>query len=64
MHAMPAHDLTVASDAQLQRHDLMVELYRLDQATVAARRQNRIDDIARIDRARQRLTEVLGRLPA
>ena len=64
MHAMPAHDVTVASDAQLQRHDLMIELYRLDQAALAARRQERNEDIARIERARQRLTDVLGRLPA
>lgn len=65
MHAMPSsQDLHVASDAQLQRHDLMIELYRLDQASVAARRQERNDDVARIDRARQRLADVLGRLPA
>lgn len=65
MHAMPSsQDLHVASDAQLQRHDLMIELYRLDQAALVARRQERNEDIARIERARQRLTDVLGRLPA
>lgn len=65
MHALTTEqELQVASDAQLQRHDLMIELYRLDQAATIARRQERNDDVARIERARSRISDVLGQLPA
>lgn len=65
MHAMTAGlDVQVASDAQLQRHDLMIELYRLDQASTLARRQARTEDLSRIERARARVSDVLARLPA
>lgn len=65
MHASTTEqELQVASDAQLQRHDLMIELYRLDQAATLARRQERNDDVARIERARSRISDVLGQLPA
>ena len=54
----------VTSDAMLQRHDLMIELYRLDQAAQQAQHQARTSDVARIDHARRRVSEVLSRLPA
>ncbi|MBB5207839.1 hypothetical protein [Chiayiivirga flava] len=65
MQAMTAGlEPRVASDAQLQRHDLMIELYRLDQASTLARRQARAEDLSRIERARARVSDVLARLPA
>lgn len=59
-----AVDLNITSDAMLQRHDLMIELYRLDQASLAAKRQARDEDLSRIERARARVSDVLSRLPA
>lgn len=57
-------ELHITSDAMLQRHDLMIELYRLDQAAAMAQRQARESDMARIANAQRRVTEVLARLPA
>ena len=58
-----ASDLHITSDAMLQRHDLMIELYRLDQASMMAKRQARVEDVSRIERARARVSDVLSRLP-
>lgn len=65
MHAtsIPANP-QVASDAQLQRHDLLIELYRLDQAAELAAGSGQTDDLARIERARTRIRDILAQLPA
>lgn len=58
----PRFDTSIASDTLLQQHDLMIELYRLDQAATLARRQERNEDLGRIEHARQRVSEILARL--
>ena len=58
----PRFDAQIAPDTLLQQHDLMIELYRLDQAALLARRQERNEELRRIVHARQRVTDVLSRL--
>ena len=64
MHTSPSQrfETQIAPDTLLQQHDLMIELYRLDQAASAARRQERNDELGRIEHARRRVSEVLARL--
>lgn len=62
MQASAHLDVQIASDTLLQRHDLMIELYRLDQAAASARRQERNEELGRIEHARQRVNDLLARL--
>jgi hypothetical protein len=64
MHATPSprFDTQIAPDTLQQQHDLMIELYRLDQAALLARRQERNEELRRIVQARQRVNDVLSRL--
>jgi hypothetical protein len=47
-----------------QRHDLMIELYRVDQMRDQAMREARASDLAPLELARKRICEGLARLPA
>ena len=58
----PRFEPQIASDTLLQQHDLMIELYRLDQAALLARRPEHSDELRRIEHARMRVSEVLARL--
>ena len=58
----PRFETQIAPDTLLQRHDLMIELYRLDQAAMLARRPEHAEELRRIEHARGRVSEVLARL--
>ncbi|HET6603733.1 MAG TPA: hypothetical protein VFG21_05885 [Xanthomonadaceae bacterium] len=51
-------------DALTRRHDLMVELYRIDVAREHARSSHEPDAIAKLETYRDRVTQSLARLPA
>ncbi len=46
-----------------QRHDLMIELYRVDQMRERALHDARESELAPLELARQRICEGLARLP-
>ena len=58
----PRVDAQIAPDSLLQQHDLMIELYRLDQAALLARRPEHSDELRRIEHARSRVSDLLARL--
>jgi hypothetical protein len=47
-----------------RRHDLMIELFRIDQLREYAVRHARQTELGQLDQARQRVCEGLSQLPA
>ena len=47
-----------------RRHDLMIELYRIDLMHDRARQQARVDDMAKLELARERVCDGLAALTA
>ena len=47
-----------------RRHDLMIELYRIDLLRERAQQQARAEDVGKLDLARQRVCDGLAQLQA
>lgn len=57
-------DVLPGTESLCKRHDLMIELYRVDQAHQRAQQRQEAERLAQLEQYRRKIHEALARLPA